>query len=169
VSAVNWITAHGQKPAIVNISPARWPTADRTLDDAINRSIAAGFVYVLSAGGVEDISAFTPQRVEAAIKAGSASQTDAAVQPKYGPALTLFAPGVAVRGAGSADDSATFAGDGDSYAAPLAAGVAAIYLQHHPDASPATVKQALVDAAAKGVLMNTGNAPNLLLHLATGW
>src|SRR5262245_15610137 len=49
VRAVDWITAHGDRPAVVNISPARWPPTERALDEAIRRSIAAGFVYVLSA------------------------------------------------------------------------------------------------------------------------
>jgi hypothetical protein len=52
VRAVDWITAHGSKPAVVNISPARFETPDRALDAAIGRSILAGYVYVLSAGGV---------------------------------------------------------------------------------------------------------------------
>src|SRR5881227_2599019 len=43
VRAVDWITAHGVKPAVVNISPARFETGDRTLDAAIERSIKAGF------------------------------------------------------------------------------------------------------------------------------
>ena len=63
IRAVDWITAHGLKPAVVNISPARWQTADTRLDEAIARSIAAGFVYVLSAGGIADVTQYTPQRV----------------------------------------------------------------------------------------------------------
>ena len=165
INAVEWITANGQKPAVVNISPARWSTADTRLDRAIEASIRAGFVYVISAGSVDDIGRYTPQRVAAAIKVGSSSPTDTAVQSGYGATLTLFAPGVAIPGAGDAGDAATFSGDGDSYAAPLAAGVAALYLQAHPEASPGQVKRALVDAATRGVLVGSGRAPNLLLHL----
>ena len=63
VRAVDWITAHGAKPAVVNMSPARFQTTDRALDEAIGRSIRAGFVYVLSAGGMENLDAYSPQRV----------------------------------------------------------------------------------------------------------
>ena len=59
IRAVDWITKHGSRPAVVNISAARWQTPDRSLDEAIVRSITAGFVYVLSAGGVGDLDAFT--------------------------------------------------------------------------------------------------------------
>ena len=165
VRAVDWITAHGAKPAVVNISPARWQTADTALDDAIRRSIAAGFTYVLSAGGMPDLSAWSPQRVNEAIVVGSTTMEDEAVQSGYGPALTLFAPGVAVPGAGNASDVAVFTADGDSYAAPLAAGVAARYLQRHPTATPGQVKRALVTAATRGVVKNAGAAPNLLLYV----
>ena len=166
VRAVDWITAHGSKPAVVNISPARGETADTALDDAIRRSIRAGFVYVLSAGGMADLDAHTPQRVGEAITAGSTTTADAAVQSGYGPHLTLFAPGVAIEGAGKASDTATFSGDGDSYAAPLVAGVAALYLQRHPLATPAEVKDAIVAAATRGVVTNGGTAPSLLLHIS---
>ena len=165
VRAVNWITAHGVKPAVVNISPARWQTTDRSLDDAIIRSIRAGFVYVLSAGGMDNLDEFTPQRVPDAIKVASTDASDAAVHSGYGPHLTLFAPGAAIRAAGNATDASEVTDDGDSYAAPFVAGVAALYLQRHPLATPTDVKAAILAAATKGVVKNPGASPNLLLHL----
>jgi len=168
VRAVNWITAHGTKPAVVNISPARFQTADRALDEAIAASIRAGFVYVLSAGGVENLDAYSPQRLGDAIVAGSTNAQDVAAQSGYGPRLTLFAPGIAMPGAGNASDTAAFTGDGDSYAAPLVAGVAALYLQRHPQASPADVKSAILAAATRDVVRNSGKAPNALLRLTRG-
>jgi subtilisin family serine protease len=164
VRAVNWITAHGRHPGIVNISPARWQTADTALDDAVRRSMAAGFLYVLSAGGVDNVTAFSPQRVTEAVVVGSTSRTDGPATSGYGLGLTLFAPGIEIPGAGNLGDTATFTADGDSYAAPLVAGVGAIYLQHHPSAGAAEVKKAIVAAATRGVVTNPGQAPNLLLH-----
>ena len=165
VRAVDWITAHGRKPAVVNISTARWSTSDTTLDEAIGRSIRAGFVYVLSAGGVENIVEYSPQRVAPAIKVGSTDAADRAAQPGYGLTLTLFAPGIDIRGAGRASDVATVTWAGDSFAAPLAAGVVARYLQRHPRATPADVTRALVAGATRDVVTNAGQAPNLLLHV----
>ena len=165
VRAVEWITAHGLKPAVVNISPARFETADRSLDEAIARSIRAGFVYVLSAGGMANLEGYSPQRVAEAIVVGSTDASDVATQQGYGPHLTIFAPGVRIQGAGSASDTAEFSGDGDSYAAPFVAGVAALYLQKHPQAGPAEVKAAIISAATRNVVKNAGAAPALLLHV----
>ncbi len=168
VRAVEWITAHGVKPAVVNISPARWETSDRSLDEAIGRSIRAGFVYVLSAGGIENLDTFSPQRVADAIKVGSTDASDIAKQSRYGPHLTIFAPGIRIQGAGSAGDTAEFSGDGDSYAAPFVAGVAALYLQRHPQATPADVKNTILAAATRDVVRNAGTAPALLLRVTGG-
>jgi len=165
VRAVDWITWHGTRPAVVNMSPVRFDTRDTALDAAIRRSIAAGLVYVLSAGGMPDLSRFSPQRVAEAITVGSTNQMDAALQPGYGPGLTLFAPGADIPGAGSADDDARFTGSGDSYAAPLAAGVAARYLEAHHSATPEQVKRAVVSGASRGVVRNAGAATDLLLHI----
>ena len=168
VRAVDWITAHGVRPAVVNISPARFETSDRRLDAAIERSIAAGFVYVLSAGGIENLDVYSPQRVADAIIVGSTDASDAATQSRYGPRLTIFAPGMRIQGAGSAGDTAEFSGDGDSYAAPFVAGVAALYLERHPQATPADVKAAILAAATRDVVKNAGSAPALLLHVIGG-
>jgi subtilisin family serine protease len=168
VRAVDWITAHGSKPAVVNISPARFETADHALDEAIVRSIRAGFVYVLSAGGTAHLEAFSPQRVAEAITVGAIDASGVATQSGYGPRLTIFAPGVRIQGAGSASDTAEFSGDGDSYAAPFAAGVAALYLQRHPQATPAEVKSAMLAAATRDVVKNAGETSALLLHVIGG-
>jgi subtilisin family serine protease len=165
VRAVEWITAHGVKPAVVNMSAARWQTSDTALDEAIKKSIRAGFVYVLSAGGAGEIAGYTPQRVAEAITVASTSSQDQAASSEYGPRLTIFAPGVGIAGAGNASDSATFTGDGDSYASPIVAGVSALYLQKHQNATTEDVKQAIVTAGTRDVLVRTGQSPNLLVHL----
>jgi subtilisin family serine protease len=58
-----------------------------------------------------------------------------------------------------------FTADGDSYAAPIVAGVAAMYLERHAGAPPSEVTQSIVSAAVRGVVANAGGAPNLLVHV----
>jgi subtilisin family serine protease len=115
-----------------------------------------------------NVDAYSPQRVAEAITVGSIDPSDAAAQSGYGARLTMFAPGVRIQGAGNTSDAAEFSGDGDSYAAPFVAGVAALYLQRHPQASPADVKAAILSAATRGAVRNAGRAPNVLLYAAVG-
>jgi subtilisin family serine protease len=50
-------------------------------------------------------------------------------------------------------------------ATPHVAGVAALYLEDHPAATPQTVRDAIVNSATPGVLTGTGSgSPNLLLY-----
>jgi len=53
---------------------------------------------------------------------------------------------------------------GTSMATPHTTGVAALYLQGHPTASPASVRTALFNAATKNVVVSPGSgSPNALL------
>jgi subtilisin family serine protease len=165
--AVEWITRHGERPAVVNLS---FRFADAELNAAIHASIEAGFLYTLSAGTAGDVTKYwgTTLPGEAIIAAGI-DATDTALRDDYGPGLTIFAPAVSVTGAGLRDEGRGFTPSrqesGDSYAAPLVAGVAALYLQRHPDASPAEVRRAIIDSATMGAVKNPGRSPNRLLHL----
>ncbi len=165
--AVDWITQRGQKPAVVNLS---FRFAAEALNAAIHRSIASGYVYTLSAGTAGEVTRYwgTTLPGEALIAAGT-DASDTAMRDDYGPALTIFAPAVSVTGAGLRDGGRGFTPtrdqSGDSYAAPLVAGVAALYLQRLPAATPAQVRRAILDAATPDVVKNPGQSPNRLLHV----
>jgi subtilisin family serine protease len=167
IRAVDWITSHGQRPAVVNIS---FRFANPALNEAIQRSVAAGFLFTLSAGTAGEVTKYWGSDLprDTVIVAGTDAH-DTAMRDDYGPALTMFAPSVSVMGAGLRGDRRGFTPtrqqSGDSFAAPLAAGVAARYLEHHPQAAPRAVRQALIDAATTGVVTNPGGSPNRLLHL----
>jgi subtilisin family serine protease len=164
VRAVEWVTAHAQRPAVANLSPARWSTPDTRLDRAIEGSIRAGITWVLSAGGVGNVAAYSPQRVAGAIVVAATSEKNVSTGVDYGPSLTLFARGIDVEAAGSASDSAVFTGSGDSFAAPRVAGAVALYLEAHPHATPDDVKQAAINSAVRDLVQNAGTAPNRLLQ-----
>jgi hypothetical protein len=58
---------------------------------------------------------------------------------------------------------------GTSMAAPLAAGVAAIYLSEHPDATPGEVRRALICSATPGVVKEApSTTPSSLLYSPPG-
>jgi len=105
--------------------------------------------------------------VPAAITVGASGGTDLQASfSNWGSCLDLYAPGLSVISAWNTDDYATGTASGTSMASPHAAGVAALYLQNNPGASPAQVAQALVSNATSGVLSISGaGSPNLLLHV----
>jgi subtilisin family serine protease len=81
----------------------------------------------------------------------------------YGSCVDWFAPGVDILSAGIEDTTATETWSGTSMAAPHTAGVAALYLQSNPSASPASVQAALLDATTKGVVSRAKTTNDHLL------
>jgi len=171
IAGVNWVTRHGVRPAVVNMSLVA--PAHPALDAAVRRSIARGFTYVVCAGNDgRDARRTSPARVEQAITVGATDRNDARadfapplVASNFGPALDLFAPGLDIRGASHRNDRATADFSGTSQAAPHVAGAAAMYLQRNPAARPDRVELVLVRRATRGVVRRPGQgSPNLLLY-----
>jgi hypothetical protein len=154
------------------------------MKDAIQRAIDAGFVFTVSAG-CRDQTASAPvfgsfadaafQSQGLLIVAGT-DRRDRTFRD-YGPGVTLFAPATQTASANKAGQGSVpplYTVDppeycADSWAAPHAAGVAAIYLEHHPGATPREVYAALVKAASPGVVTHEGRSvdgpSNRLLQL----
>jgi subtilisin family serine protease len=178
--AFRYIAAHGRRPGVINLS-FRYKSA--ALNQAIHQAIAAGFVVTLSAGCAGDVTQYwgsdeaggVDLTREALIVAG----TDERDRPdrsggSYGPKLTLFAPGIRVTSAaafgtdGQPSTSASYTSSvacSDSYAAPLAAGAAALVLERSPRAMPIEVRAALLDRATKGAVVDAGTSNNMLLRV----
>jgi subtilisin family serine protease len=154
-AAVKWITAHGQRPGVVNISFA-FDRATDDLQNAIHASVQAGFVYVLSGktGGTGHWGNVLPNET---MIVGGTRANDTPIGEGYGSDLALFAPAEGLYGAGrmsvtdvSIPEASGFCPTlcaGDSFAAPFVSGVAATYLELRPQASPAAVRSALLSAA----------------------
>jgi subtilisin family serine protease len=75
-----------------------------------------------------------------------------------------FAPGVSITSAWYSSNTATNTISGTSMATPHTAGVAALYLQSNPGASPASVQSALRALTTPNVVVSPGaGSPNKLL------
>jgi subtilisin family serine protease len=78
--------------------------------------------------------------------------------------VEIAAPGVDTLSSTNGSNTSYGLKSGTSMATPHVAGVAALYLQGNPGASPATVRSALVGNATANVISNVGTGtPNLLL------
>src|SRR5207302_664932 len=82
-----------------------------------------------------------------------------------GSCIALFAPGVSIIGATNTGDNASNTLSGTSFAAPIVAGVAAMYLQTHAHVIQSDVKNALINAALTGQLLECLTTNGTTTHL----
>ena len=152
IAGVDWVRAHHVKPAVANMSLGGG--ASSSLDTAVRNSIAAGVAYAIAAGNSNaNAASFSPARVAEAITVGSSTSSDARSSfSNFGSVVDIFAAGSSITSAWSTSDTATNTISGTSMAAPHVAGVAARYLQGRPGASPAAVRNAIINIATAGRL-----------------
>ncbi|WP_304439782.1 S8 family serine peptidase, partial [Oleiphilus sp. HI0043] len=82
----------------------------------------------------------------------------------WGACIDIFAPGSDITSTWSNGGTNTISGT--SMATPHVAGAIALYLQAHPDASPAEVASSMTGYASTGLISRLNGSPNLLLNIA---
>jgi Tol biopolymer transport system component len=170
IAGVDWVTANRVKPAVANLSFITI-AANSTIDLAVNNMITAGVTTVVAAGNnTGDASLRSPARVAAAITVAATDQNDnQAPFSNFGSTVDIYAPGVEIVSAHVTSDTAIAPRSGTSSSAPFVAGMAARYLSGNPQASPASVSNALTSNATQGKIPNIGaGSPNLLLYRPEG-
>lgn len=112
---------------------------------------------------------FSPARTSGVIAVGAYEISDNVGKrsgfSNYGSCTTIFAPGNGISSAVTASDTAIESWAGTSMAAPHVVGAVAIYLEMHPNASVAEVKNALIEASSKDVVGDAKGSPNRLLNI----
>lgn len=165
IAGVDWVTTNHIKPAVANMSLGGGVST--ALETAINNSIARGVTYVVAAGNSNTNACnSSPARLPAAITVGATTNTDARSSfSNFGTCLDIFAPGSAIVSAWFSSNSSTNNISGTSMASPHVAGVAALFLQESPTATPAQVAAKLIETSTLNKVANAGTgSPNRLLY-----
>ncbi|GAA4685970.1 S8 family peptidase [Nocardioides nanhaiensis] len=165
IAGMDWVTANASGPSVANMSLGGG--ASTAVDSAVARMTAAGVTVAVAAGNEnQNACNVSPARASSAITVGSTTNTDARSSfSNFGSCVDVFAPGSNITSAWYTSSTATNTISGTSMASPHVAGVAALYLQGNPGASPATVSSAIVNNATTGKVTSAGTgSPNRLLY-----
>ena len=169
IAGVDWVTSHRVPPAVANMSLGGG--ASTALDTAVRNSIAAGVTYAVAAGNAStNASGQSPARVGEAITVGATTQRDARSSfSNFGSVVDIFAPGSSILSSWHTSNTATATLSGTSMASPHVAGVAARYLASTTGASPAQVRNQIVNNATTNGLSGVpaGTANRLLFWSGT--
>ncbi|KOV95572.1 S8 family peptidase [Streptomyces sp. NRRL B-3648] len=171
VKSVKWVTAHAQKPAVVNMS-LNLDHRSAALESAVKKMVDAGIPTVVSAGNYrDDACKHSPAGVPGTIVVAASTPKDRAWDEGgsygsgYGRCVDLYAPGQRVTAALAGGGTTTEDYGATSWAAPHATGVIALYLSAHPRATAREVHVWLDRTATRGVLHGIrSDTPNRLLN-----
>ncbi|GII79996.1 serine protease [Sphaerisporangium rufum] len=159
IAGLDWIAKNAARPAVVNVSLGG--PKSPSVNEAANGLAREGIFVAAAAGNAfSNACDVSPASAPGILTVGASTRVDGqAIFSNTGPCVDVFAPGLAVTTSKAGGGSRV--GNGTSFAAPYATGVAALYKQARGDAQSAVLENWLVREATsdelKGIPENTSN------------
>lgn len=173
VAGMDWVAANASGASVANMSLGGGGSV--AIDDAVTRMFNAGVPVIVAAGNgdrlgrQQDACNSSPARAANAYTVGATTNTDAKTSwSNFGNCVDIFAPGASITAAWHTSSTATNTISGTSMASPHVAGVAALFLQNNPSASPQQVYNFLTNNSTKNIVTNSSTTNNHLLYSLTG-
>ncbi|PVV00436.1 hypothetical protein BB560_005180 [Smittium megazygosporum] len=165
VSGLNWIvgdwTNSSYPASVVNMSVGTLQSISKTIDAAVVSAENSGLFISIAAGNIGiDACTTSPSSSGAGFVVGAISHEKDALTSfsNNGPCVNILAPGESLVLANYKDNSGYEVEDGTSFAAPVVAGIAALYLEKNPKATPKEIKQFIISNSspvATNIINNT--------------
>ncbi len=167
IKGIDYITQYANQIEVANLSLG-CECMSSAFDTAINNSVNAGIVFVVAGGNAgKDAIDYSPANNPNVISVSAVGDSDGKCGgsgpvtgygkddaltsfSNYGSVIDMAAPGAKIYSTYKGNTYATMSGT--SMASPHVAGAAALYLSNNPDATPLTVKSALM---SQGSSINT--------------
>jgi len=160
IGGIDWVAAqasNSKNPSLANMSLGGGKST--ALNNAVAAAVRAGVTMVVAAGNDNaDACNYSPASELTAITVGATENGNSggksvdvrSVFSNYGTCVTILAPGTLITSAWiGSSNKAIKTISGTSMASPHVAGVVAVYLSKHPEASPQAVKNHLTSTAGE--------------------